>query len=121
MFLVLATALSIIYRYGPSREAAQWSWVSWGSALASFLWLGVSGLFSWYAADFGNFNETYGSLGAVIGFMTWLWISAIIILIGGEINAETEHQTLHETTTGEPKPMGERGAYMADTVGAAQG
>jgi membrane protein len=120
MIIVLAIALGVIYRYGPSREKARWRWVSWGSALASLLWLGVSGLFSWYAGSFGNFNETYGSLGAIIGFMTWLWISAIIILIGGEINAEMEHQTLRDSTTGTPKPMGSRGAYMADTVGAAQ-
>jgi membrane protein len=84
------------------------------------LWLGVSGLFSWYAASFGNFNQTYGSLGAVIGFMTWLWISAIVILVGGEINAEMEHQTVRDTTTGPPKPMGMRGAYVADTVGSTQ-
>ena len=120
MIIVLASALGVIYRYGPSREKAQWRWVSWGSALASLLWLGVSGLFSWYAGSFGNFNETYGSLGAIIGFMTWLWISAIVILIGGELNAEMEHQTLRDSTTGTPKPMGTRGAYMADTVGPAQ-
>jgi membrane protein len=120
MLLILTIALSIIYRYGPSREAAQWRWITWGSALAAVLWLGISGLFSWYAASFGNFNETYGSLGAVIGFMTWLWISAIVILVGGEINAEMEHQTVRDTTTGSPKPMGSRGAYVADTVGPAQ-
>src|SRR5215467_9097065 len=79
-----------------------------------------SALFSWYAAHFGNFNETYGSLGAVIGFMTWLWISAIVILLGAELNAEMEHQTVRDTTTGAPKPLGMRGARMADTVGAPQ-
>jgi membrane protein len=120
MLLILTIALSVIYRYGPSRQAAQWRWITWGSALAAMLWLGVSGLFSWYAASFGNFNETYGSLGAVIGFMTWLWISAIVILVGGEINAEMEHQTIRDTTTGPPQPMGTRGAYVADTVGPAQ-
>jgi Virulence factor BrkB len=70
--------------------------------------------------DHLNFNQTYGSLGAVIGFMTWLWISAIVVLAGGEINAEMEHQTVRDTTTGSPKPMGTRGAYVADTVGPAQ-
>ena len=90
MFLVLTFALAVIYRYGPSRGAALWRWITWGSALAALLWLGVSALFSWYAANFGNFNETYGSLGAVIGFMTWLWISAIVILLGAEIDAEME-------------------------------
>jgi membrane protein len=121
MFLVLALALAIIYRYGPSREAPRWRWVTWGSAIATLFWLIVSGLFSWYAANFGKFNETYGSLGAVIGFMTWLWISAIIILLGAEIDAELEHQTARDTTTGYPRPMGMRGARMADTLGEAQG
>ena len=85
------------------------------------LWIVASLLFSWYAANFGTFNETYGSLGAAIGFMTWLWISAIVILLGAEIDAELEHQTARDTTTGAPKPRGARGARMADTVGAAQG
>jgi membrane protein len=118
MYLVIALALAIIYRYGPSREKPQWRWITWGSAIASLAWLAVSGLFSWYAANFGKFNETYGSLGAIIGFMTWLWISAIVILLGAEIDAETEHQTLCDTTTGSPKPMGDRGARMADRVGS---
>jgi membrane protein len=78
-------------------------------------------VFSFYASNFGKFNETYGSLGAVIGFMTWLWISAIVILLGAEIDAEMEHQTAHDTTEGAPKPMGTRRARVADTVGAAQG
>jgi membrane protein len=121
MYLVLALALAIIYRYGPSREMARWRWITWGSAIAALLWLIVSGAFSWYAANFGKFNETYGSLGAAIGFMTWLWISAIVILLGAEIDAELEHQTAQDTTTGSPNPLGRRGARMADTVGAAQG
>jgi membrane protein len=76
-------------------------------------------LFSWYAANFGKFNETYGSRGAVIGFMTWLWISAIVILIGAELDGVMEHQTARDTTTGAAKPMGARGARMADTLGPA--
>ena len=84
------------------------------------LWLAVSALFSWYASSFGKFNETYGSLGAVIGFMTWLWISAIVILLGAELDAEMEHQTTCDTTTGSPKPLGTRGARVADTVGEAR-
>ena len=92
-----------------------------GSAIAALLWIGVSGAFSWYAANFGKFNETYGSLGAVIGFMTWLWISAIVVLLGAEIDAEMEHQTARDTTTGASKPLGARGARVAATVGSAQG
>ena len=121
MFIAVALALALIYRYGPSREAPQWRWITWGSAAAAVLWLVASALFSLYAASFGKFNETYGSLGAVIGFMTWLWISAIVILLGAELDAEMEHQTARDTTTGSPKPMGTRGARMADTVGAAEG
>jgi membrane protein len=121
MYVVLTLALAVIYRYGPNRETARWRWVTWGSAVAALLWLAISGLFSFYAANFGKFNETYGSLGAVIGFMTWLWISAIVVLLGAEIDAEMEHQTTWDTTTGSPKPLGNRGARMADTVGAAHG
>jgi membrane protein len=120
MFLVVALALACVYRFGPSREVPRWSWITWGSVAATILWLGASALFSWYATNFGKFNETYGSLGAVVGFMTWLWISAIVILLGAELNAEIEHQTARDTTTGVAKPMGTRGARMADTVGAAK-
>jgi membrane protein len=120
MFVCLALALACIYRFGPSREAPRWRWITWGSAAATVFWLVVSALFSWYAANFGKFNETYGSLGAAIGFMTWLWISAIVILLGAELDSEIEHQTTRDTTTGPPKPMGARGAHMADTVGTAQ-
>jgi membrane protein len=84
------------------------------------LWLAASALFSWYAAHFGTFNETYGSLGAVIGFMMWLWISAIVILLGAELDAEMEHQTARDTTVGASKPIGSRGARIADTVGPAR-
>ncbi|MBR1153591.1 YihY/virulence factor BrkB family protein [Bradyrhizobium sp. JYMT SZCCT0428] len=120
MFLALAIGLSLIYRFGPSRAAPRWRWITWGSAAATFLWIAASALFSFYAANFGTFNETYGSLGAAIGFMTWLWISAIAILLGAELNAEMEHQTIYDTTTGKPKPLGLRGAKMADTVGSAR-
>ncbi|MBM7483883.1 uncharacterized BrkB/YihY/UPF0761 family membrane protein [Bradyrhizobium sp. USDA 3686] len=82
--------------------------------------LASTGAFSWYAANFGKFNETYGSLGAIIGFMTWLWISAIVILLGAEVDAEMEHQTERDTTTGTSKPMGSRGAKVADTVGGSR-
>ena len=118
LFVAVALGLACVYRFGPSREAPRWKWLSWGSVTATVLWLVASALFSFYAANFGTFNETYGSLGAAIGFMTWLWISAIAILLGAELNAEIEHQTARDTTTGAPKPMGARGAKMADTVGA---
>lgn len=120
MFVGLALALACMYRFGPSRQMPRWKWISWGSTIATLAWLAASALFSWYAANFGSFNEIYGSLGAAVGFMTWLWISAILILLGAELNAEMEHQTTFDTTTGKPKPMGMRGARMADTLGAPQ-
>lgn len=119
-FVVVSIALAVIYRYGPSRQEAKWRWLSWGSMAAALLWIGVSMLFSWYAANFASYNETYGSLGAVIGFMVWIWLSSITILLGAELDAEMEHQTVQDTTTGPSKPLGARGATMADTVGRAQ-
>ena len=87
-----AYAFAVIYRYAPSRDEPQWRWISWGSAVAALLWLGLSALFSYYAANFGTFDQTYGSLGAVIGFMLWIWLSVIVVLLGGKLNAEIEHQ-----------------------------
>jgi membrane protein len=112
--------LSLIYRFGPSRDKAKWRWVTPGGIIAAVLWIGVSMLFSWYVTNFGSYNETYGSLGAVIGFMTWIWLSSIVVLLGAEINAEMEHQTISDTTEGSHQPMGVRGAKMADTVGVAK-
>jgi membrane protein len=118
--MVITLALAILYRYGPSREKPQWRWITWGSAVAAVSWLVISILFSWYAENFGNYNKTYGSLGAIIAFMFWIWLSIIVVLLGAELNAETEHQTARDTTTGRPKPLGSRGAKMADTVGGTQ-
>jgi len=116
MLVLVAVAIAVIYRYGPSRDEPKWRWITWGSAFAALAWLGFSALFSFYAARFGSFNKTYGSLGAVIGFMTWMWLSVAVILIGAKLNAETEHQTARDSTEGSPKPMGARGTKMADTV-----
>jgi len=121
MLALVVLGLAVLYRYGPSRADARWRWISWGSVAAALLWLVVSMLFSWYASNFGSYNKTYGSLGAVIAFMVWSWLSATIVLLGGELNAEIEHQTAKDSTTGGPKSLGARGAKMADTVGAAQG
>jgi membrane protein len=118
LFIIVTLTLAFLYRYGPSREKPQWRWITWGSGIAAVSWLVVSILFSWYAENFGSYNKTYGSLGAIIAFMFWIWLSIIVVLIGAELNAETEHQTARDTTTGRPKPLGARGATMADTVGA---
>jgi membrane protein len=91
-----------------------------GSVAAAIVWLISSVLFSWYIANFGAYNATYGSLGAAVGMMMWMWLSAIVILLGGELNAEIEHQTALDSTIGSEKPLGRRGAVMADTVGAAR-
>jgi membrane protein len=92
LLIVVLVALALMYRFGPSHERPKWLWITWGSCFASIGWLAASLLFSWYAENFGNFDQTYGSLGAVIGFMMWIWISAIVILIGAEINAEIERE-----------------------------
>jgi membrane protein len=121
LFVLTVLALAVLYRYGPSRTQPRWRWVTWGSAFATVMWVAVSVLFSWYVTNFGSYDKTYGSLGAIIGFMTWIWISIIVVLIGAKLDAEMEHQTARETTSGQPKPLGMRGARMADTVGPAQG
>ena len=116
LLLAVMTGLALLYRFGPSREKARWRWITPGSVTAAVLWLIASMAFSWYAANFGSYNKTYGSLGAIIGFMTWMWISTIVILLGAELNAEAEHQTARDTTEGPETPMGSRGARVADEV-----
>jgi membrane protein len=112
--------LSVLYRYGPSRRAAKWQWISLGAFFATVTWFAGSAALSYYFANFANYNATYGSLGAAIGTMMWMWMSAIVVLFGAELNSEIEHQTARDTTVGTEKPLGARGATMADTVGAAQ-
>jgi membrane protein len=114
VFVMLA--LAVVYRVGPSRADARWQWLSPGAVAATILWLIASALFSTYVSRFGTYDQTYGSLGAVVVLLLWFWLSAYIILLGGQLNAELEHQTARDTTTGPPKPMGMRGARMADTV-----
>lgn len=121
LFAALCVGLAALYRYGPSRDRAKWRWVTWGSVVAATAWLLMSVGFSIYAANFGSYDRTYGALGAVVGFMTWIWISVMVVLLGAELNSEIEHQTARDSTVGAPRPMGARGATMADTVGAARG
>lgn len=119
LFLSLLVALAVLYRFAPSRDAPRWQWLSLGAVAAAILWIAGSALLSWYLSEFANYNATYGSLGAAIGLMTWMWMSAIVIMFGAELNSEIERQTLRDTTTGRPKPLGSREAVSADTVGAA--
>jgi membrane protein len=114
---LVLVALAVLYKFAPDRDRPQWRWASPGALLATGLWLIVSIGFSIYAQNFGSYNETYGSLGAVVVLMTWIWLSATIVLTGAELNAEIEHQTAKDTTTGRPKPLGTRGAHVADTIG----
>jgi membrane protein len=114
--LLASTGIGATYRYGPSRHDARWQWLTAGSALATFLWLIATVGFGAYASTLGNYNATYGSLGAVVVLLMWLWVSAYAILLGAVINAEAERQTAQDTTTGDPKPLGQRGATVADQV-----
>jgi membrane protein len=118
--LILATvALGILYRYVPSRRLARPRWITIGSVAAAFLWFAMSATFSWYLSHVTDYTATYGALGAVFGLMMWMWLSAVVVLVGAKLNAEIEHQTAIDSTVGPPKPLGTRGAVMADTVGKA--
>jgi membrane protein len=114
--LLVLSQLALLYRYGPCRRSAKWHWVSVGSLAATALWLIASAAFSLYVADFANYTKTYGSLGAVIVLLLWLYISFYIVLLGAEINAALELQTAEDTTAGPRKPLGKRGAFVADHV-----
>jgi len=120
MFGIAIVSLAVLYRHGPSRSVPKWRWITPGSTAAALLWLVGSALFSWYVAKWGDYSATYGSLGAVVGVMMWIYLSMWIVLVGAELNAEMEHQTAQDTTTGPDKPLGERGAAMADDVGEAR-
>jgi membrane protein len=112
----MVIALSIVYRVGPNRDDPRWRWVSWGAVIAAVGWIVASIAFSIYAANFGSYNETYGSLGAVIVLMLWLYLTALLVLLGAEINAELEHQTARDSTVGPERPLGTRGGRMADEI-----
>jgi membrane protein len=119
LFVILLAALAVLYRFGPSRRPPRWEWLSAGTVTAGLLWIVGSALLSWYLSNFANYSVTYGSLGAAIGLMMWMWMSAIIVLFGVELNSEIEHQTALDSTIGRPQPPGARGAVPADTPGPA--
>jgi membrane protein len=119
LLVILLGALALLYRLAPSRDAPRWQWLSIGALTAAILWIFGSALLSWYLQNFANYNATYGSLGAAIGLMMWMWMSAVVILLGAELNSEIERQTLSDTIKGRPMPLGSREAVSADTVGAA--
>jgi membrane protein len=118
--VLVLLALAVLYCYAPSRRSPKWRWISVGSVLATLTWMAGSALLSFYLANFGDYDATYGSLGAAIALMMWMWMSTIVILFGAELNSEIEHQTTADSTAGPPKPLGSREANMADTVGASR-
>jgi membrane protein len=117
LWLFAAGTLAVVYRYAPDRHTAQWQWVTWGSAAAATLWLTGSVLFELYVKNLSSYGVTYGALGGVIVLIMWFYLGGFAVVLGAEVNAEMEHQTSTDTTVGPPKPMGERGAYVADTLG----
>jgi membrane protein len=117
LILVVMTGLAVLYRYAPNRDKPQWRWVSPGAVAATVLWLVGSVGFSAYVNHFNSYSTTYGSLGGVVILLTWLWLSSFVALFGAVINAQSERQTVADSTEGHPKPLGERRAYAADTVG----
>jgi membrane protein len=117
LWLFAIGALAVVYRYAPDRRTAKWPWVTWGSAAAATLWLLGSVLFELYVKNFSSYGITYGALGGVIVLIMWFYLGGFAVVLGAEINAEMEHQTAVDTTDGPPKPMGKRGAYVADTLG----
>jgi membrane protein len=119
LIAVVLTGLAGLYRFAPDRRAARWRWVSPGAIIATTLWLIGSLGFTIYVSHFSSYGKTYGSLGGVVVMLTWLWLSAFVALFGAVINAETERQTVADTTVGDPKPMGKRAAYAADTLAKA--
>ena len=119
LIVIVILGLALLYRYGPSRREARWRWLSVGSVVAALAWMAGSALLSWYLANFANYDATYGSLGAAIGMMMWMWMSSTVVLFGAQLNSEIEHQTAKDTTTGPDKPLGVRGATVADTAGKA--
>jgi membrane protein len=114
--LLITVALAVTYRVGPARDAPRLRWVSVGAAVATVIWLAASIGFSIYVETFGNYAKTYGSLAAVIVLLLWLWLTAYAVLLGAEINAESEQQTVRDTTKGEPRPLGQRRAVKADSI-----
>lgn len=117
LWCMAVVGLAVIYRYAPAREHPRWRWATWGSAIAATLWLAASLLFALYVQSFASYGRTYGALGGVIALLMWFYLSSIIVVIGAETNAEMERQTYKDTTVLQTAPMGQRGAYAADTVG----
>jgi membrane protein len=116
LLLITSGVAATLYRFGPSREKARWTWITPGSLFTAISWLSLTLLFGLWVTTVSDYSRTYGSLGATVGLLTWMYLSAYVFVIGAEINGEIEHQTAKDSTTGHPQPMGERGAWAADNV-----
>jgi membrane protein len=114
--LMMVFGLAVLYRLAPDRDDPKWRWASWGAVIATALWLVGSAAFALYASNFGSYDETYGSLGGVVVLLLWLYITALVVVLGAEINAALETQTARDSTTGPEQPLGRRGAEAADSV-----
>ena len=119
--------LAALYRYGPDRDKPQWRWVSPGAVVATLLWIVASVGFTIYVTNFNSYDKTYGSLGAVVILLTWLYLSALMVLLGAVINAQSERQTRKDSTEGQPQQMGRRDgarrrhAWRKQRIGAIDG
>jgi membrane protein len=116
LLAVFAGSLAVLYRVAPDRDAPRFRWVSLGAVIVTVIWAAVSVVFALYVDNFGSYDKTYGAIAGVIVLMLWLYLTCYLVLLGAEINSEAEHQTAHDTTTGEPQPMGTRDAKRADTL-----
>lgn len=121
LFLIVTLGSTAIFRLGPSRRPAKFRWIAVGAVTVATGWIAASTLLSWYLSNVADYAAIYGSLGTVIALMFWFYISVYILILGAELNAEVEHQTMVDTTIGPELPMGRRGAYVADTVGKKAG
>lgn len=120
LFALLAVAVALLFRYGPSRTPARWRWIGWGAIVTTVAMVIVAGAFSFYLSNFGNYNATYGTLGAVIGLMMWMYVTLLVLLLGAEFSAQVEHHVATDTTVGPAMPLGSRGATMADRLPGAR-
>ena len=116
LIAIIFTAVCVLYRIAPNREPPRFRWIVPGALFATLAWLGASALFSAYVENFANYNKTFGALAAPVILLLWLYWSTLIFILGATMNAELELQTRKDTTTGTPRPIGDRGAYVADNV-----
>ena len=121
LWIFAAGSFVLVYRFAPCRENPRWRWVTWGSAVGATLWLAIGLLFALYVRNFASYGQTYGALAGVMVLLMWFYIASFAVVLGAVLDAEMEHQTAVDTTTGAPAPMGQRGAYVADTLGPIPG